>query len=51
MSNNGFEAVPIFRIFDVANAKESYVDFLGCQVDWKHGSTVLVFTPDVGHCT
>jgi catechol 2,3-dioxygenase-like lactoylglutathione lyase family enzyme len=27
---------PIFRIFDVAKAKEFYVDFLGFAVDWEH---------------
>lgn len=28
--------VPILRIFDVAKAREFYVDFLGCDVDWEH---------------
>jgi ribosomal-protein-alanine N-acetyltransferase len=27
---------PIFRIFDVAKAREFYVDFLGFVVDWEH---------------
>jgi uncharacterized glyoxalase superfamily protein PhnB len=27
---------PILRIFDVAKAREFYVDFLGFQVDWEH---------------
>jgi hypothetical protein len=31
-----FQAIPIFRIFDVAKAKEFYVGFLGFQVDWEH---------------
>ena len=31
-----FHAIPIFRIFDVAKAKEFYVDFLGFRVDWEH---------------
>lgn len=30
------QVVPIFRIFDVAKAKEFYVDFLGFTVDWEH---------------
>ena len=30
-----FQAVPIFRIFDVAKAREFYVGFLGFQVDWE----------------
>jgi catechol 2,3-dioxygenase-like lactoylglutathione lyase family enzyme len=28
--------IPILRIFDVAKAKEFYVDFLGFGVDWEH---------------
>jgi catechol 2,3-dioxygenase-like lactoylglutathione lyase family enzyme len=28
--------IPIFRIFDLAKAKEFYVDFLGFAVDWEH---------------
>lgn len=28
--------VPILRVFDVAKAKEFYLDFLGFQVDWEH---------------
>ena len=27
---------PILRIFDVATAKEFYVDFLGFSLDWEH---------------
>src|SRR3954463_15091145 len=27
---------PILRIFDDANAREFYVDFLGFKVDWEH---------------
>ena len=30
------QVVPVFRIFDVAKAKEFYVDFLGFTVDWEH---------------
>jgi catechol 2,3-dioxygenase-like lactoylglutathione lyase family enzyme len=30
--------VPILRIFDVAKAKEFYVDWLGFTVDWEHGA-------------
>jgi catechol 2,3-dioxygenase-like lactoylglutathione lyase family enzyme len=29
-------AVPIFRIFSLEKAREFYVDFLGCRVDWEH---------------
>jgi catechol 2,3-dioxygenase-like lactoylglutathione lyase family enzyme len=36
------QAVPIFRIFDVAKAKEFYVDFLGMTIDWEHR-----FEPDL----
>ena len=27
---------PILRIFDEARAREFYVDYLGCGVDWEH---------------
>ena len=30
------QTVPIFRIFDVAKAREFYVDYLGMAVDWEH---------------
>ena len=30
------QAVPIVRIFDVAKAREFYVDFLGFTIDWEH---------------
>ena len=29
-------AVPIFRMFSLEKAREFYVDFLGCKVDWEH---------------
>jgi uncharacterized glyoxalase superfamily protein PhnB len=28
--------VPVLRIFDEAKAREFYIDFLGCSVDWEH---------------
>ena len=28
--------VPILRIFDIEKAKEFYVGYLGCTVDWEH---------------
>jgi catechol 2,3-dioxygenase-like lactoylglutathione lyase family enzyme len=28
--------IPILRIFDLAKAKEFYVDFMGFKVDWEH---------------
>jgi len=37
MSNVTFlQTIPIFRIFDVAKAKEFYVGFLGFSVAWEH---------------
>jgi catechol 2,3-dioxygenase-like lactoylglutathione lyase family enzyme len=30
------ETIPILRIFDVAKAKEFYVDYLGFTLDWEH---------------
>jgi hypothetical protein len=29
-------ATPILRIFDVAKAREFYVDYLGYAIDWEH---------------
>jgi hypothetical protein len=28
--------VPIFRIYSLEKAREFYLDFLGCKVDWEH---------------
>ncbi len=28
--------IPILRMFDVAKAREFYLDFLGFKVDWEH---------------
>lgn len=36
MSEPTFRAIPILRIFDVAKAKEFYLDFLGFRIDWEH---------------
>lgn len=30
------KCIPILRIFDVAKAKEFYVDWLGFTVEWEH---------------
>ena len=30
------QAVPIFRIFDAAKAREFYLGFLGFTLDWEH---------------
>jgi catechol 2,3-dioxygenase-like lactoylglutathione lyase family enzyme len=35
------QAIPIFRIFSLDKAREFYLDFLGCKVDWEHR-----FSPD-----
>jgi catechol 2,3-dioxygenase-like lactoylglutathione lyase family enzyme len=29
--------IPILRIFDFPKAREFYLDFLGCVIDWEHG--------------
>ncbi|MPZ40907.1 MAG: VOC family protein [Rhizobiales bacterium] len=29
-------AIPVLRIYDVAKAKEFYIDFLGFTLDWEH---------------
>ncbi|MGC3968398.1 MAG: glyoxalase superfamily protein [Pirellulales bacterium] len=36
MSLNAVATIPLFRIFDVAKAREFYIDFLGFTVDWEH---------------
>jgi catechol 2,3-dioxygenase-like lactoylglutathione lyase family enzyme len=36
MSEPTFRAIPILRIFDLAKAKEFYLDFLGFRIDWEH---------------
>lgn len=36
MSLEVLATVPILRVFDLAKAREFYVDFLGFQVDWEH---------------
>src|SRR5688572_390954 len=36
MSEPTFRAIPILRIFDVAKAKEFYLDFLGFRIEWEH---------------
>ncbi|MCW5603857.1 MAG: VOC family protein [Burkholderiales bacterium] len=30
------QTIPVLRIFDLAKAREFYLDFLGFQVDWEH---------------
>jgi len=29
-------AIPILRVYDIAKAKEFYIDFLGFTLDWEH---------------
>jgi catechol 2,3-dioxygenase-like lactoylglutathione lyase family enzyme len=29
-------AIPVLRIFSLEKAREFYVDFPGCKVDWEH---------------
>ncbi len=36
MTDRDCHVVPIFRIFDVDRAKQFYLDFLGCKIDWEH---------------
>lgn len=31
-----FRTIPILRSFDEAKAREFYLGFLGCKVDWEH---------------
>ena len=41
-SPDSTQTTPILRIFDVAKAREFYLDFLGFTVDWEHR-----FEPDL----
>jgi glyoxalase superfamily protein len=41
MASQFQRVVPIFRIFSLEKAREFYLDFLGCKVDWE-----ARFTPD-----
>lgn len=36
MNINFKQTIPIFRIFDVAKAKDFYCGFLGFKVEWEH---------------
>lgn len=36
MSPRFTETIPVLRIFDVAKAREFYLDFLGMSWDWEH---------------
>jgi catechol 2,3-dioxygenase-like lactoylglutathione lyase family enzyme len=59
------QTIPILRIFDVAKAREFYLDYLGFRVDWEHrfeaqlplymqvskGGCVLHLTEHHGDCT
>jgi len=36
MTDEQFQAIPIFRIFDEDKARAFYLDFLGMMVDWEH---------------
>jgi catechol 2,3-dioxygenase-like lactoylglutathione lyase family enzyme len=29
-------AIPVLRVYDIAKAKEFYIDFLGFTLDWEH---------------
>jgi catechol 2,3-dioxygenase-like lactoylglutathione lyase family enzyme len=36
MSFRAQQVIPILRIFSVEKAREFYVDYMGCKVDWEH---------------
>lgn len=36
MSQFCVKTIPVLRMFDVAKAKEFYVDWLGFTIDWEH---------------
>ena len=42
MTAQFLRTIPVLRMFDVAKAREFYLDFLGCKVDFEHR-----FAPDL----
>jgi ribosomal-protein-alanine N-acetyltransferase len=36
MSLRTLRVIPILRIFSVEKAREFYLDYLGCNLDWEH---------------
>ncbi len=36
MKENKPQVIPVLRIFDIAKAKEFYIDWLGFTIDWEH---------------
>lgn len=36
MSVRALRVIPILRIFSVEKAREFYLDYLGCHLDWEH---------------
>ncbi|MEP7277496.1 MAG: glyoxalase superfamily protein [Bacteroidota bacterium] len=36
MENKQHTVIPLLRIFDIAKAKEFYIDWLGFTPDWEH---------------
>lgn len=65
MSVSKHKVIPVLRIFDLAKAKEFYLDWLGFTIDWEHRFTknfplymqislediVLHLTEHYGDCT
>lgn len=60
-----FKSIPVLRIFDIAEAKAFYLDYLGMSLDWEHkfddespaymqvsrGSMVFHLTQHYGDCS
>jgi catechol 2,3-dioxygenase-like lactoylglutathione lyase family enzyme len=36
MSLRTLRVIPVLRIFSAEKAREFYIDYLGCHVDWEH---------------
>jgi catechol 2,3-dioxygenase-like lactoylglutathione lyase family enzyme len=36
MSFRAGQVIPVLRIFSVEKAREFYVDYMGCKIDWEH---------------
>jgi catechol 2,3-dioxygenase-like lactoylglutathione lyase family enzyme len=36
MSYRTLRVIPVLRIFSIEKAREFYLDYLGCHLDWEH---------------
>ena len=36
MKQSKQQVIPVLRIFDIAKAREFYIDWIGFTIDWEH---------------